>query len=137
MLKRLFDLLAAGEESADGVMRARFESAELFRTAFDNAPNGMTLTGIDGPPIIVRANQAYADLIGRPLDELVGTAKACQAAGAGLVHVHIRDGEAACCTRPRRSRRTNEGILAPSSPVMCGARVHREHGSSGALALPT
>jgi diguanylate cyclase (GGDEF)-like protein/PAS domain S-box-containing protein len=52
--------------------RARFESAELFRTAFDNAPNGMTLTGIDGPPIIVRANQAYADLIGRPLDELVG-----------------------------------------------------------------
>ena len=52
--------------------RARFESAELFRTAFDNAPNGMTLTGIEGPPIIVRANQAYADLIGRPLDQLIG-----------------------------------------------------------------
>ena len=32
----------------------------------------MTLTGIVGPPVIVRANQAYADLIGRPIDELVG-----------------------------------------------------------------
>jgi uncharacterized protein (DUF849 family) len=28
------------------------------------------------------------------LDELVATAKACEAAGAGLIHVHIRDAEA-------------------------------------------
>ena len=28
------------------------------------------------------------------LDELVSTAKACQAAGAGLIHIHIRDAEA-------------------------------------------
>ena len=42
------------------------------------------------------AETAKADAPALPvtLDELVGTAKACQAAGASLIHLHIRDGEA-------------------------------------------
>jgi len=42
------------------------------------------------------AESAKADVPALPctLDELVSTAKACQAAGAGLIHVHIRDDDA-------------------------------------------
>jgi uncharacterized protein (DUF849 family) len=42
------------------------------------------------------AETAKADAAALPvtLDELVATAQACQAAGAGLIHVHIRDSEA-------------------------------------------
>jgi uncharacterized protein (DUF849 family) len=42
------------------------------------------------------AETAKADAPALPvtLDELVGAAKACEAAGAGVVHVHIRDAEA-------------------------------------------
>ena len=42
------------------------------------------------------AESAKADVPALPcsLDELVSTAKACQAAGAALIHVHIRDDEA-------------------------------------------
>ncbi len=42
------------------------------------------------------AETAKADAPGLPvtLDELVTTAEACERAGAGLVHVHIRDGHA-------------------------------------------
>jgi uncharacterized protein (DUF849 family) len=43
------------------------------------------------------AETAKADAPNLPvtLDELVSTAKACEAAGAGMIHVHIRDGDAA------------------------------------------
>ena len=39
------------------------------------------------------AETAKADAPALPvtLDELVATAEACEAAGAGLIHVHIRD----------------------------------------------
>ena len=42
------------------------------------------------------AETAKADAPALPvsLDELVATAKACEAAGAGLIHIHIRDDEA-------------------------------------------
>jgi 3-keto-5-aminohexanoate cleavage enzyme len=42
------------------------------------------------------AETAKADVPALPvtLDELVATARACEAAGAGLIHVHIRDDEA-------------------------------------------
>src|SRR3954469_14120132 len=42
------------------------------------------------------AESAKADVPALPcsLDELVSTAKACQAAGAALIHVHIRDDQA-------------------------------------------
>jgi uncharacterized protein (DUF849 family) len=42
------------------------------------------------------AESAKSDVPALPvtLDELVTTAKACQAAGAGVIHVHVRDAEA-------------------------------------------
>ena len=46
------------------------------------APTGAETTKSDAPALPVT------------LDELVGTAKACQAAGAALVHVHVRDAAA-------------------------------------------
>lgn len=54
-------------------------SAETLITV---APTGAETAKSDAPALPVT------------LDELVGAAKACQAAGAGLVHVHIRDAEA-------------------------------------------
>jgi uncharacterized protein (DUF849 family) len=43
------------------------------------------------------AESAKADVHALPctLDELVGTAKACEAAGAAVVHIHVRDADAA------------------------------------------
>lgn len=46
------------------------------------APTGAETAKSDAPALPVT------------LDELVSTAKACQAAGAGLIHIHIRDAEA-------------------------------------------
>jgi uncharacterized protein (DUF849 family) len=46
------------------------------------APTGAETAKTDAPALPVS------------LDELVATAKACQAAGAGLIHIHIRDDEA-------------------------------------------
>jgi len=42
------------------------------------------------------AETAKADVPSLPcsLDELVSTAKACEAAGAAVIHIHVRDGEA-------------------------------------------
>ena len=50
------------------------------------------------------AETAKADAPALPvtLDELVATAKACEAAGAALIHVHIRDAEAAPTLDPGR-----------------------------------
>jgi diguanylate cyclase (GGDEF)-like protein/PAS domain S-box-containing protein len=53
--------------------RARFESAELFRTAFENAPTGMVLTDVSGvEPVLVQCNTQYATIVGRTLEELIG-----------------------------------------------------------------
>jgi len=41
-----------------------------FRHAFDDAPTGMTLTGLDGA--ILSVNAAFADLVGRDVPDLVG-----------------------------------------------------------------
>ena len=46
------------------------------------APTGAETAKSDAPALPVT------------LDELVSTAKACQAAGAGLIHIHIRDADA-------------------------------------------
>ncbi|MGV8964893.1 MAG: EAL domain-containing protein [Cellulomonas sp.] len=46
------------------------DSEAKFRHAFDDAPIGMTLTGLDGA--ILSANAAFADLVGRHAHQLVG-----------------------------------------------------------------
>jgi uncharacterized protein (DUF849 family) len=52
------------------------------RTMITVAPTGAETAKSDAPSLPVT------------LDELVGAAQACERAGAGLVHVHIRDGQA-------------------------------------------
>ena len=53
------------------------------------------------------AESAKADVPALPvtLDELVATAKECEALGAGVIHVHIRDDAGAADARPRPAAR--------------------------------
>ena len=55
-------------------------------------PTGATLITV--APTGAEADKAAVPALPVTLDELVTTAKECQAAGASVVHVHIRDGEA-------------------------------------------
>jgi PAS domain S-box-containing protein len=50
---------------------AQLESEERFRVAFHRAPIGMSMVGADG--MIHQVNDAFARLLGREADELVGT----------------------------------------------------------------
>ena len=56
------------------------------------APTAKTLITV-APTGAEAGKEAVPDLP-TTLDELVATAKACEAAGAALIHVHIRDGDA-------------------------------------------
>lgn len=49
-------------------------SQESFRTSFENAPVGMTVArvGPDGTQVIEEANEAFATLLGRTVDGLIG-----------------------------------------------------------------
>ena len=51
------------------------------KTMITVAPTGAESAKSDVPPLPVT------------LDELVASAKACEAAGAALIHIHIRDDE--------------------------------------------
>ena len=66
------------------------------------------------------AETAKADAPGLPvtLEELVGTAKACEAAGAGLVHVHIRDEDARPTLDLGRLRATVQALREQTSLVV-------------------
>lgn len=55
----------------------------------------MAATLITVAPTGAEAVKADAPALPTTLDELVSTAKECQAAGASVIHVHIRDDEAA------------------------------------------
>jgi diguanylate cyclase (GGDEF)-like protein/PAS domain S-box-containing protein len=48
------------------------EAHERFRSAFENAPIGMTIADLDGR--IIRANNAFGDIVGRSAADLAGTA---------------------------------------------------------------
>jgi len=66
------------------------------------------------------AETAKADAPALPvtLDELVSTAKACQAAGAGLVHIHIRDADARPSLDVGRLRATVEAVREATDLVV-------------------
>jgi diguanylate cyclase (GGDEF)-like protein/PAS domain S-box-containing protein len=51
---------------------ALLDAQEAFRHAFDDAPIGMALVGLDGK--IMRANRSIGQLFGRSMDELIGVA---------------------------------------------------------------
>jgi diguanylate cyclase (GGDEF)-like protein/PAS domain S-box-containing protein len=54
--------------AAVAAREALAESESMFRHAFDDAPIGMALTGLDGR--FIRVNKAYAGLVGRTPEEL-------------------------------------------------------------------
>src|SRR3954449_8372997 len=67
------------------------------------------MTPVNGTLITVAptgAESAKAEVPALPctVDELVATAKACQAAGAAVIHVHVRDDEAHPTLDPGRVR---------------------------------
>ena len=66
------------------------------------------------------AETAKADAPALPvtLDELVSTAKACQAAGAAMVHVHIRDDECKPTLDPGRLRETVAALRGQTDLVV-------------------
>jgi uncharacterized protein (DUF849 family) len=66
------------------------------------------------------AETAKADAPALPvtLDELVSTAKACQAAGAAMVHVHIRDDEGKPTLDPGRLRETVAALRGQTDLVV-------------------
>jgi 3-keto-5-aminohexanoate cleavage enzyme len=75
------------------------------------------------------AEHAKADVPQLPttLDELVAEAKACEAAGAGLVHVHIRDADARPTLDLARLRDTVAALRESTSLVVqlsTGGSVH-------------
>ena len=76
------------------------------RTLITVAPTGAETTKSDVPALPVT------------LDELVETAVACEAAGAGLVHVHIRDGDALPTLDLGRLRETVQALRERTTLVV-------------------
>ncbi|WP_426565229.1 3-keto-5-aminohexanoate cleavage protein [Angustibacter sp. McL0619] len=75
------------------------------------------------------AETAKADVPNLPttLDELVAEAKACEAAGASLVHVHIRDGEHRPTLDPERLHDTVQALREQTDLIVqlsTGGSVH-------------
>jgi uncharacterized protein (DUF849 family) len=66
------------------------------------------------------AESAKADVPALPvtLDELVATAKECEAVGASVIHVHIRDDRAQPTLDPARLRATVEALRAGTSLIV-------------------
>jgi 3-keto-5-aminohexanoate cleavage enzyme len=66
------------------------------------------------------AESAKSDLPALPvtLNELVETGRACEAAGAGLIHVHIRDADARPTLDPTRLRDTVEALREATTLVV-------------------
>ena len=77
------------------------------------------------------AELAKADFPQLPttLEELVETAQACEAAGAAMIHLHIRDGE----HRPT----LDAGYLKASGRRRCGSRPTSSSSSRPAAACTT
>jgi len=76
------------------------------RTLITVAPTGAETAKSDAPALPVT------------LDELVGSAEACERAGAGLVHVHIRDGQARPTLDLARLRETVAALRERTSLVV-------------------
>lgn len=75
------------------------------------------------------AETAKSDVPNLPttLDELVAEAKACEAAGAGLIHVHVRDAEHRPTLDPTRLRDTVQALREQTDLVVqlsTGGSVH-------------
>ena len=75
------------------------------------------------------AETAKSDVPNLPttLDELVAEAKACEAAGASLIHVHVRDAEHQPTLDPQRLRDTVQALREQTDLIVqlsTGGSVH-------------
>jgi uncharacterized protein (DUF849 family) len=74
------------------------------------APAARHATLITVAPTGAEADKAAVPALPVTLDELVATAKECQAAGAAVIHVHIRDDQARPTLDPRRLTDTVQAL---------------------------
>jgi 3-keto-5-aminohexanoate cleavage enzyme len=87
----------------------------------------VTQTLITVAPTGAEVSKADVPQLPTTLDELVAEAKACEAAGAGLVHVHVRDDEGRPTLDPGRLRATVEALRESTDLVVqlsTGGSVH-------------
>ncbi len=85
------------------------------KTMITVAPTGAETEKSDAPPLPVT------------LDELVSAAKACEAAGAAMIHIHIRDGDAKPTLDLTRLTDTVQAVREQTSLVVqlsTGGSVH-------------
>jgi 3-keto-5-aminohexanoate cleavage enzyme len=83
-----------------------------------HAELGRRATLITVAPTGAEADKAAAPALPVTLDELVTTAKECEAAGAGVIHVHIRDAEARPTLDLGRLRDTVAAIRETTSLIV-------------------
>jgi uncharacterized protein (DUF849 family) len=75
-----------------------------------NTPAGSGTTLITVAPTGAEADKARHPALPVTLDELVSAAKGCEAAGAAIIHVHIRDDQARPTLDPARLRDTVQAL---------------------------
>ncbi len=78
----------------------------------------MTPTMITVAPTGAESSKADVPALPVTLGELVGTARDCQAVGAGIVHVHVRDDAARPTLDPGRLRDTVDALRAQTDLVV-------------------
>jgi uncharacterized protein (DUF849 family) len=76
------------------------------RTLITVAPTGAETAKVDAPTLPVT------------LDELVDTGRSCEAAGAGLIHVHLRDDDARPTLDPGRLRAAVDALREQTTLVV-------------------
>jgi 3-keto-5-aminohexanoate cleavage enzyme len=77
-----------------------------------------TTTLITVAPTGAESNKADVPALPVTLDELVTTAKECEAVGASIIHVHIRDDEAQPTLDPGRLRATVDALRAETGLIV-------------------
>jgi 3-keto-5-aminohexanoate cleavage enzyme len=81
-------------------------------------PPGRDTTLITVAPTGAEADKASVPALPVTLDELVTTAKECQAAGAAVIHVHIRDAQARPSLDPGRLADTVAAVRAGTDLIV-------------------
>jgi 3-keto-5-aminohexanoate cleavage enzyme len=78
----------------------------------------MTMTLITVAPTGAESVKAEVPALPVTLDELVATAKECEAVGAGVIHVHIRDDDAKPTLDPGRLRATVDALRTSTDLIV-------------------
>jgi 3-keto-5-aminohexanoate cleavage enzyme len=78
----------------------------------------MTTTLITVAPTGAESVKAEVPALPVTLDELVATAKECEAVGAGVIHVHIRDDDAKPTLDPGRLRATVDALRTSTDLIV-------------------